>query len=261
MQFRSPSADAFGVAVSVLAGGCAGVVAAALGGRANAAVLGVVVAGVVLVAVEQVPDAVDRAVDARLYLPLGGAALAPLFGDVAGDALGHTVVPDAVAFPAAGFGFLGLVVVEAGRRRRVEHLQERELVHRRVAMTESSRRLFVLSGLSTFVGAAVVRALAGEAVGVPLLVGVGGVTLVGLSLLNTTEVDVLVLDLGLVVVPKRRFGASVVPWRRVRRVSVDDRTLRIERGLPWPTRYERTFAEASEARQLRATLRRYRRAG
>lgn len=257
MQFRSPSADAFGVAVSVLAGGCAGVVAAALGGGANAAVVGVVVAGVVLVAVEQVPDAVDRAVDARLYLPLGGAALAPLFGDV----LGHTVVPDAFALPAAGFGFLGLVVVEAGRRRRAEHLRERELVHRRVAMTESSRRLFVLSGLSTFVGAAVVRSLAGEAVGVPLLVGVVGGTLVGLSLLNTTEVDVLVLDLGLVVVPKRRFGASVVPWRRVCRVSVDDRTLRIERGLPWPTRYERTFAEASEARQLRATLRRYRRAG
>jgi hypothetical protein len=88
VQFRAPAADAFDVTVSVLAGGCAGVVASALGRGSNPAVFEVVVAGFVWVTVEQMPDVVDRAIDARLYLLLGGGALAPLFSDVAGETAG-----------------------------------------------------------------------------------------------------------------------------------------------------------------------------
>jgi hypothetical protein len=128
-------------------------------------------------------------------------------------------------------------------------------------MAESSRRLFVLSTLSALGGAVLVRLLAGEAVGIPLLVGAVGGTVIGAFVMDTDAVDVYVLDRGLIVVPKRRFGASIVPWRRVRDVSTVGRELRIERGVPWPTRYERTLGTDAEARQLRDTLRGYHRSG
>jgi hypothetical protein len=261
MRFRPPSADPFSIAVALLVGGCAAVVVPAVGFGPSAAGAAVLAAGVAWVLVEQVPDHVDRAADARLYLPLGGAAFLPLVVDIAGDALGSAVVPESYTLPAVGFSFVGIILVETGRRRRANNLRSREAVHVRLAMAESSRRLFVLSTVSALTGAGGVRLVAGERVGLPLLVGAVGGTVVGLFLLDTADVDLFVLDRGLVVVPKRRFGVSVVPWRRVRRVSVTDRTLRVERGLPWPMSYERTLPTASEARELRDTLRRYRRSG
>lgn len=87
----------------------------------------VVAALVTWVLLEQAPDGVDRAVDARLYLPLGGGALLPVFGVAAGETLGYVVVPASLAVPSAGLALLGIVVVEtvgvavrgfAGRARR-----------------------------------------------------------------------------------------------------------------------------------------------
>jgi hypothetical protein len=176
------------------------------------------------------------------------------------DALGTSVVPVSVTLPAVVFGILGLVLIEAGRRRRARYLREQETVHFRVEMSESSRRLFLLSSTSALVGAGGIRILSGEAVGIPLLIAVVGGTLIG-QFMDTQEVNLFVLDRGLIVVPRRRFGVSIIPWRRIRGVSVTDRTLRIERGLPWPTYYERAFATDTDARKYRDKLRHHRRSG
>jgi hypothetical protein len=178
-----------------------------------------------------------------------------------GDAIHASVIPEPLTLPTVGFGILGLVVIETGRERRARYLRAHETVHLRVEMAESARRLFVLSVLSAFAGAGVVRYLAGDTVGLPLLVGAVGGTLIGLFIVDTREVELFVLDRGLIIAPKRRFGVSIIPWRRIRGASATDQTLRIERGLPWPTRYERTFATDEEAQHLRDTLRRHRRSG
>ncbi len=261
MRFRPPSADPFSITGALLVGGCAAVVVPAVGFGPSAAGAAVLVAGVTWVLVEQVPDHVDRAVDARLYLLLGGAALVPFLAHIVGDALGTALVPESYTLPAVGFGLFGIALFETGRRRRANNLRSRESVHVHLAMAESSRRLFVLSTVSALTGVVGVRLVAGEKVGLPLLAGAVGGTVIGLFLLDTADVDLFVLDRGLVVVPKRRFGVSIIPWRRVRRISVTDRTLRVERGLPWPTRYERTLPTTSEAQELRDTLRRNRRSG
>lgn len=261
MGVRPPSADSFSIAVSLLLGGCTFVSLPALGFSPNSAGVAVFVAGVIWVLLEQIPERVDRVVDTRLYLPLGGVALIPIFGDMIGDALHASVFPETLTLPAVGFGILGLVLIEAGRKRRARYLRAQETVHLQVEMTESARRLFVLSAVSAVAGAGVVRLLAGETVGLPLLIGAVGGTLIGLFFVDTQEVDLCVLDRGLIIAPKRRFGVSIISWRRIRGISATGRTLRIERGLPWPTRYERTFATATEAQHVRDTLRRHRRSG
>jgi hypothetical protein len=232
-----------------------------LGLDPNSAGGAVFIAGLTWVLIEQIPERVDRAVDARLYLSLGGTALFPLLGDMADDILGTSILPEPLTLPAVGFGILGLIVIETGRKRRARDLRAQETVRLQIEMTESSRRLFVLSAVSAFAGAGVVRFLAGEAVGIPLIIGAVVGTLIGLFLVDTQEVDLFVLDRGLIVAPRRRFGVSIVSWRRVRRVSTTGRSLHIERGLPWPTRYERAFLTDAEAQQARDTLRRCRRAG
>ena len=261
MGVRPPSADSFSIAVSLLLGGCTFVSLPALGFSPNSAGVAVFVAGVIWVLLEQIPERVDRAVDTRLYLPLGGVALGPLFADIVGDALHASVIPDPLTLPAVGFGILGLVVIETGRKRRARYLRAHETVYLQFEMAESARRLFVLSAVSAFVGAGVVRYLAGDTVGLPLLIGAVGGTLIGLFFVDTQEVELFVLDRGLIIAPKRRFGVSIISWRRIRGISATDRTLCIERGFPWPTRYERTFATATEAQRVRDTLRRHRRSG
>jgi hypothetical protein len=231
-----------------------------VGFSANGVGLAVFATGVTWILLEQIPERVDRAVERRLYLPVGGVALIPLLGTMVDDALGTSVVPVSVTLPAVVFGILGLVLIEAGRRRRARYLREQETVHFRVEMSESSRRLFLLSSTSALVGAGGIRILSGEAVGIPLLIAVVGGTLIG-QFMDTQEVNLFVLDRGLIVVPRRRFGVSIIPWRRIRGVSVTDRTLRIERGLPWPTYYERAFATDTDARKYRDKLRHHRRSG
>lgn len=233
----------------------------ALGLGPNSAGVAVLVAGLTWVLVEQIPEQVDCAVNARWYLPVGGVALIPLFGDTVGDVVHASFLPEPLTLPAVGFGILGLVLIEAGRKRRARYLRAQETVHLQVEMAESSRRLFVLSAFTACAGAGAVRLLAGEAVSIPLLIGAVGGTLIGLFFVDTQETDLFVLDRGLIIAPKRRFGVSIIPWRRVRGISSTGQTLQIERGLPWPTRYERTFATGAEAQQTRDTLRRYRRTG
>ncbi|ELZ79646.1 hypothetical protein C455_08677 [Haloferax larsenii JCM 13917] len=177
------------------------------------------------------------------------------------DALRTSFVPEPFTLPAVVFGILGLVLIEAGRRRRARYLREQETVHFRVEMSESSRRLFLLSSTSALVGAGGIRILTGEAVGIPLLIAVVGGTLIGQFMVDTQEVDLFALDRGLIVVPKRRFSVSIIPWRRIREISVTDRTLHIERGFPWPARYERAFATGTEAQQYRDKFRYHRRSG
>ncbi|WP_152041169.1 hypothetical protein [Salinigranum salinum] len=128
-----------------------------------------------------------------------------------GDTLGTSLLPESLMLPAVGFGIFGLIVIETGRKRRARYLGAQETVHLRVEMTESSRRLFVLSAVSAFAGAGVVRFLVGEAVGIPLLTGIVGGTLIGLFIVDTRYIDLFVLDRGLIVVPNRRFGVIVLP--------------------------------------------------
>ncbi|WP_318568663.1 hypothetical protein [Salinigranum marinum] len=259
MRLRPPSADSFSITVALLVGAVGAVLVPRLGVVPEGAGVVVVAALVTWTLLEQAPERIDRAVAARLYLPLGGGALLPIFGVMGGEALGYAVLPASLAVPSAGLALLGIVVVETGRRRRARVLRARETVHLHLSLTESPRRLFVLSVASSLFGAGVVRLVAGETVGLPLLVGVVAGTAVGVTLVDTQEVDLYVVDRGLVVVPRRRLGASVVPWRRVRAVAVVDGTLRIDRGLPWPARYECDLALVDDARDVVATLRSVRR--
>ena len=259
MRLRPPSADSFSVAVALLVGAVGAILVPRLGVVPEEAGAVVVAALVTWVLLEQAPERVDRTVDARLYLPVGGGALLPVFGVVAGETLGYVVVPESLTVPSAGLALLGIVVVETGRSRRARVRRARETVHLHLSLTESPRRLFVLSVASSLFGAGVVHLLAGERVGLPLLVGVVAGTVVGVTLVDTQEVDLYVVDRGLVVGPRRRLGASVVPWRRVRAVGVVDGALRIDRGLPWPTRYECDRSSVDDARDAVATLRSVRR--
>lgn len=259
MRPRPPSADSFSVAVALLVGAGGAVVAPRLGVVPGGAGVVVVAALVTWVLLEQAPDGVDRAVDARLYLPLGGGALLPVFGVMGGEAVGYAVVPESLTVPSAGLALLGIVVVETGRSRRARVRRARETVHLHLSLTESSRRLFVLSVASSLVGVGVVRLVAGETIDLPFLVGAVAGTVVGVTLVDTGTVDLYVIDRGLVVVPRRRLGASVLPWRRVRAVAVVDGTLRIDRGLPWPTRYECDLSLVDDSRDVVATLRSARR--
>ncbi|WP_136602976.1 hypothetical protein [Salinigranum halophilum] len=258
-RFRTPSADSFSLAVALLAGGIAAVALPLVDRTAVDGGAAVLVALLTWVLLEQVPDAVDRAVEARAHLVVGGVVMLPLVGSLVGDALGRTVLPERLTLPLLALSFVGLVVTETGRSRRCRLLRARETVRLHLVVTESARRRAVLAFASALSGVVVVRLLAGDAIGAPTLVGVLVGTGIGLALVDSRALDVYVLDRGLVVVPQRRLGASVVPWRRVRRVSTVEGALRIDRGLPWPTRYEYEFAAADDSSEVVDTLRRCRR--
>jgi len=259
VRLRPPSADPFSVAVALLTGAVGAILAPRLGVVPEGAGVVVVAALATWVLLEQAPERVDRAVDARLFLLLGGSAILPVIGEMGGEALGYAVVPEPLAVPSAGLALLGIVVVETGRSRRARVRRARETVYLHLSLTESSRRLFVLSVASSLFGVGVVRLVAGETVGLPLLVGVVAGTVVGVTLVDSQEVDLYVVDRGLIVVPRRRLGAAVLPWRRVRAVAVVDGTLRLDRGLPWPTRYECDLSLVDDARDVVETLRSARR--
>lgn len=264
VDLRPPTADPFSVALGLLVGGTSAVVLPELPLGAletHGAGMAVFAGLAVWTLLEQIPRTVDRAVEARLYRLVGALALLPFAVAVGDDLVGRTVVPASLTLPSVGLAVLGLIVVETGKRRLTRLVRARETVHLRVTAVESARRRFVLSVGSSLVGVGVVRLFAGEAVGLPTLVGIVVGTTIGLGVVDTRRVDLYVLDRGLVVVPHRRLGTTLVPWRRVRRVTVRDGTLRLDRGLPWPTRYEcdLSLLENADADRVVDAVRRRRR--
>ena len=94
------------------------------------------VAGLTLILIEQIPERIDRVVDAGLYLAPGGVALLLLLADMAGDALRILLLPEPLTLPVIGFGILGLVLIEAGRCRQARYLRAHETVHLRVELSQ-----------------------------------------------------------------------------------------------------------------------------
>ncbi|WP_380681285.1 hypothetical protein [Salinigranum sp. GCM10025319] len=263
MNIRPPTADPFSVAVGFLVGGASAVVLPELPLGAletHGAGMAVLAGLAVWTLLEQLPRTVDRAVEARLYRLVGALALLLLAVTLGDDLVGRTVVPPSLTLPAVGLVLLGLVVVEAGKRRLIRIVMRRETVDLRLTLVESARRLFVLSAGSSLVGVGIARLTAGEAVGLPTLVGAVVGTTIGLTVVDNRRVDIAVLDRGLVIEPRRRIGTTLVPWARVRRVTVRDGTLRIDRGLPWPTRYECDLSQVDDADRVVDAVRRRRRA-
>jgi hypothetical protein len=263
VDLRPPTADPFSISLGLLVGGASAIVLPELPLGAletHGSGMAVLAGLAVWTLLEQIPRTVDRAVEARLYHLVGALALLPFAVTVGDGVVGRMVVPASLTLPIIGLVLLGLVVVEAGKRRLIRIVMRRETVDLRLTLVESARRLFVLSVGSSLVGVGLARLAAGEAVGLPTLVGVVVGTTIGLAVVDNRRIDVAVLDRGLVIEPRRRIGTTLVPWTRVRRVTVRDGTLRIDRGLPWPTRYECDLSQVEDADRVVDAVRRRRRA-
>ena len=255
MRPRIPSFDPFSASLGLFVGAWTVALVVWLWPAApvEAAPLGVLVAVVVWAAVEQVPALVDRALSYHVHLLVAGLALVPLVAVL--WAIENAIVAGDLAAPAFGISITGLVATVAATSRRARVICEREQVHLTLAATEPRRRRTVLTFLTMVATYAALDLVAGDLLSwgtvVGLAIGVG----VGSLLVGQQSVDLVALDSGLVVRPGRQFGASLVPWSQVDRVTVDGDTLRVHRGLPWPLVYRVDLADQPDRESTVSTLR------
>lgn len=256
MRLRRPEPRPFTVALGVLVG-LAGYLATPPPWPTDPVLslgVGGCVALVVWVVLEQAPDAVDRAVEARAYWLVAG--LGVLVGVVFGSTpFGGPTPDDGTRLRVVFFALGALVVTSVGRDHRGRLLLEREEVRARVTATESRLREVAFSLVGVATGAYVFSLVIGSSV--PAAAAIGSLigVAIGSVFTDTTEYRLVALDDHLLFRRGTRGGTTAVPWRRVRDVSVDGDTLRIARGLPYPMVYE---ADLSAVEDRRAVLRAFR---
>ncbi|SFK78602.1 hypothetical protein SAMN04487950_1082 [Halogranum rubrum] len=262
MRPRLPSYDHFSVAVGLLVAGVAVTILPWLtlvsldvvGGLALVVALGV------WVVLEQIPEQVNAALDNYLYAlpPVLAVGLVALF---VGESVGiDRVLPDSLHLPLLGLLVLCGLVGETGRRRRARVVSERESMHALVTVTESRWFAVAISVVGSLLGYAIISVAFGEAFSPWRLAFLAGASVVGAvigTLFQGRETNQLaVLDGGLLVRTESGRPVTVVPWWQVRRVDVTDGTVRIRRGLPFPTTYYSEFSEREEAKRVVDAIRR-----
>lgn len=254
MRPRRPSLDLFSVSFGLFTGAWSVGLVVWLWAApvVEAAPLGVLVAVVVWAAVEQRPTLVDRALSHRLHLLVAGFAIVPLV--VVLWAVENAIVTDALAAPAFGIAITGLAATVAATSRRARAVCEREQAHFTLAASEPRRRRAVLTFLAMVATYAVLDLVAGDVFSLGALVGLAVGVSVGTLFIGRQSVELVALDSGLVVRPSRQFGANLLPWSRVGRVSVDGDTLRVHQRLPWPLVYTVDLADRADREAVVTTL-------
>ncbi|MFC7228033.1 hypothetical protein N0B31_11525 [Salinirubellus salinus] len=267
MRPRLPSLRPFSVGTGLFAGVCAGLLAHHLApgvaipdlgsgpGVGLAPAVGFLVLLGVWVALEQVPEAVDRLLLARGHYALGAFALCPALAVLVVDATGAVALAEATRVQALVVALVGLAATSAATGQRARLLREREAVELAVEAVEVRRRRLAVTAASFVVFyagfAAVYPAVFSVASFVGMAIGLG----VGAFVVGERRVDLTVLDRGLLVGASGHLGASLVAWQRVHSVTVDGDTLTVRRGLPWPLVYRVDLGESDDRNAVVETLR------
>lgn len=259
MQLRRPERRHFPLSLGILAG-LAGFLATPAPWPTDPVFgigLGALVAALVWTALEQVPDALDRAVEARAYWLVGVVGLLGAAGVAAPTVFAGGTPSDGKSLRLLVFVVGTVVVVELGNSHRGELLLERQHVQASVTAVELRRWEFGLGVVSSTVVFSVLGLLMGDSFAVTSLVGtVIGVT-IGNAFTGTTEYELVALDDHLLIRQTGNEGGTAIPWRRLRDVTVEDDTLRVKRGLPYPTVYVADLSEVEDRRGLLGAFRSY----
>lgn len=255
MRPRLPSFDWFSVACGVLVAGTVVAVAASTA----SIVLGLAICAGLMTwtLLEQVPDRIDRLLLARGHYIAGGLAVALLAVALLGRADWLTV-PNSLTIPLLALSLLAVVVAGTGDKRRAAVIR-RESTHMLTVQAEKSR-LYAVSKfvVSALVTVGVTSPLLGDPV-VPGLVGAGLGGLIAMVFTWTPAVELTATDRALLVSERPGGDDEAIPWRRIRRISTEESTVRVWRGFPWPMRYQATFESPAEAERRADTFRRCRR--
>jgi hypothetical protein len=257
-----PSIRPFSVGTGLFVGVAAGIVAHRLapGGSVPGGDVGLAPAvgfltllGVWL-ALEQVPDVVDRLLLGRGHYALGVLALCPALAVLLVDATDVAALSEGARLRAVAVTLVGLLATAAATSQRARLLREREAVELVVEAVETQwRRLAVTT--ATFLGFYTgLAAVYPRTVSLATFVGVAFGLGIGSLVVGEQRVDLTVLDRGLLVGGSGRLGASLVPWSRVRRVTVEGDTLTVSRGLPWPLVYRVDLNEVADRVAVVETL-------
>ncbi|WP_255197131.1 hypothetical protein [Halorarius litoreus] len=257
MRPRLPSVDPFSASFGVFLGTWAALVVAWQVPSLLAVVagLGVLVALVTWVGVEQVPAFVDGALVHRLHLVVAGLAALPLVASlllVERTAVARSSPVLLLAFAVAIAGFAAVVT---GTSRRARVFRDRERVHLTLSAVEPRRRRAALTLVTMLAVYAVLGVVAGDLLSLWSVVGLVSGVSVGTLVVGRQRVDLVALDSGLLVRPGRQFGTSFVPWSQVVRITVDGDTLRLHRGLPWPLVYRVDLDDCPDREATVSTLR------
>ena len=261
MRPRLPSLRPFSVGTGLFVGVCAGLLAHQFGPPIDipdvglGPAVGFIVLLGVWVALEQVPNAVDRALLARAHYLLAVAAVLPAVAVLVVDVTGTVALSDGTRLQALAVALVGLLATSAATGQRARLLRERESVALVVEAVEAQWRRLVLTAVCFVVFYAGFAVVYPDVFSVASFVGIAIGLGVGALLVGEQRVDLVVLDRGLLVGGSGHLGASLVPWGRVHSVTVDGETLTLRRALPWPLVYRVDLAEVEDRTAVVETLR------
>lgn len=252
---RLPSFDWFSVACGLFVGGL--VVAVPTPTLVGGTGLPVLAGLTTWALLEQSPGRIDRVLLARGHYIAGGLAVALLAVALLGSTDWLTV-PNSLTIPLLALSMLAVIVAGTGDKRRAAVIR-RESTHMLTVQAEKSR-LYAVSKfvVSALVTVGVTSPLLGDPL-VPGLVGAGLGGLIAMVFTWTPSVELTATDRALLVAERPDGDDEAIPWRRIRRISTEESTVRIWRGLPWPMRYQATFESPAEAERRADTFRRCRR--
>ncbi len=219
--------------------------------------LGTCVSVVVWAVLEQVPDAFDRAVEARAQWVLAGLGLLPaavLFGPAL---FGAPTPPGGTSVRVLVFTVAAFLVAAMGEQHRGMLLLERGQVRGRVFAVQSKWRQFALGIVGATVALLVISYTIADSFSIGSLVGTVVGMLIGNGLTGTEEYELVALDDHLLVRQRGGWGATAIPWRRLGDVTVEGDTLRVARGPPYFTVYTADLTELSDRRAAVEAFRSY----
>lgn len=213
--------------------------------------VGACVTALVWTLLEQRPDALDRAVEARVYHTFSGLGVLLVAAVLGPRILGGPVLDEGTAFRVLVFALATGVVAGIGNGHRGTLLREREPVRAEISCVESTLHAIALAIVGTVVFVGIFSLGMGRPVS-PWVVGGGAIGgTIGSVFTEKQEYDLVALDDHLLVQHESVGVTSVIPWSRVWSVTVEGDTLRVVRGLPQPAVYT---ADLSAVEDRRAVL-------
>ncbi|NEU57459.1 hypothetical protein [Halorussus sp. MSC15.2] len=219
--------------------------------------LGACVTVVVWAALEQRPDALDRAVEARAQWVLAGLGLLPAAAVFGPPLFGAPTPPEGTSVRVLVFTFAVFVVAAMGEQHRGMLLLGRGQVRGRVVAVKSKWRQFALGIAVATVTLFVISHTIAGSFSIWSLVGTVVGMLIGNGLTGTEEYELVALDDHLLVRQRGGWGATAIPWRRLGDVTVEGATLRIARGPPYFSVYTADLSSVSDRRAAVEAFRTY----
>lgn len=259
MWFRRPEPRPFAVAFGVLVG-LAGFLATPRPWPTDPVLsiaVGACVGVLAWAAVEQKPDAVDQVVEARAHWLLAGFGVLLAVGVFGPGVFGGPTPDEGTSIRLLVFALATIVVTEFGSRHRGALLRERGQVQASVTAVESRLQEIALSVGASAGFAGVFSLATGDLLSTGTVVGAVIGTTIGSVLTSRQEYELVALDDYLLLQQTSGRGATAVPWRRLRDVTVDGDTLRVARGLPWPVVYTVDLSEVDDRRAVLEAFRSY----